>query len=229
MMSLRQSLAVLALGMPVAFACVAKGGIPEATETISNSEPIEVPAGEVFDGQGARYDRGSGACKEQEEGGQSDTVFILREGATLRNVIIGPDQAEGVYCLGGGCTIENVWFEDVCEDAISIKEDPAGAVTNIIGGGAYHASDKIIQHNGCGSVNIKDFYAEDYGKVYRACGTCDACKRDVRVEGVSAYGGGEVVGINIETGDTAELINVCTDAKTPCQLYDGPGSKAGEC
>ena len=52
--------------------------------------------------------------------GESDTVFILRPGSTLRNVIIGADQAEGVYCLGGGCTIENVWFEDVCEDAISI-------------------------------------------------------------------------------------------------------------
>ncbi|KAI8716801.1 Pectate lyase [Fusarium sp. LHS14.1] len=230
MSSLRQSLVTLALAMPLALACVAKNSIPEATETISNTEPIEVAAGEVFDGKGARYDRGAGACKNQEEGGKTaDTVFILREGATLRNVIIGPDQHEGVYCIGGGCTIENVWFEDVCEDAISIKEDAAGSTTNIIGGGAFHAADKVIQHNGCGAVNIKDFYAEDYGKVYRACGTCDACKRDVHVEGVSAYGGGEIVGINIETGDTAELVNVCTDAKTPCQLYDGPGSKAGEC
>jgi hypothetical protein len=29
-----------------------------------------------------------------------------------------------------------------------------GDVTNIIGGGAYHASDKVIQHNGCGRVNV---------------------------------------------------------------------------
>jgi hypothetical protein len=60
--------------------------------------------------------------------GQADTVFILRKGATLKNVIIGKNQGEGVYCLGGGCTIENVWFEDVCEDAISIvrsySQDP---------------------------------------------------------------------------------------------------------
>lgn len=34
------------------------------------------------------------------------------------------------------------------------KEDTAGTVTKIIGGGAYHASDKIIQHNGCGSVSV---------------------------------------------------------------------------
>lgn len=103
--------------------------------------------------------------------GESDTVFVLESGATVRNVIIGADQGEGIYCIGGGCTIENAWFEDVCEDAISIKEDPAGAVTVIRGGGAFHAADKIIQHNGCGRVEIYDFYAEDYGKVYRSCGT----------------------------------------------------------
>ncbi|RYP78820.1 hypothetical protein DL769_003115 [Monosporascus sp. CRB-8-3] len=223
------AIAALALGIPTALACVAQPGIPEATETITKSEPIEVASGEVFDGAMARYDRGPGACKKQNEGGESDTVFLLQSGATLRNVIIGADQGEGVYCMGGGCTIENVWFEDVCEDAISIKEDPAGTLTTIIGGGAYHADDKIIQHNGCGTVNIINFYAEDYGKVYRACGTCDECRRDVYVEGVSAYGGGEIVGINLHTGDIATLVNVCTDAETPCQLYDGPGEKAGEC
>lgn len=51
--------------------------------------------------------------------GSSDAVFILRPGATLRNVIIGKNQKEGVHCLGP-CTLEFVWFEDVCEDAISI-------------------------------------------------------------------------------------------------------------
>lgn len=48
----------------------------------------------------SEYDRGSGACGGQNEGGEADTVFVLEDGATLRNVIIGKDQAEGVYCLG---------------------------------------------------------------------------------------------------------------------------------
>ncbi|WQF85475.1 Putative pectate lyase PlyH/PlyE, pectin lyase/virulence factor [Colletotrichum destructivum] len=222
-------LAALAVAFPTVSACVGKDALPSATETISNSKPIEVAAGESYDGKLARFDRGAGACKAQTEGGQKDAVFILRKGATLKNAIIGKDQMEGVYCLGGGCTIENVWFEDVCEDAISIKEDEAGTETRIIGGGAYKASDKVVQHNGCGSVSISNFYAEDYGKVYRACGTCDACKRTVTIEGVSAYGGGEIAGINEETGDEATLVNICTDAKTPCQLYDGPGTKSGTC
>lgn len=46
-------------------------------------------------------------------------MFIVEEGGTLSNVIIGPDQAEGVHCLGT-CTLNNVWHSDVCEDAITI-------------------------------------------------------------------------------------------------------------
>ncbi|KAG8166057.1 hypothetical protein KVR01_004609 [Diaporthe batatas] len=222
-----QLLAALTVALPAVHACVGKDALPKATETITNSAPIEVPAGTTYDGKNARFDRGEGACKEQTEGGQADTVFLLRKGATLKNAIIGKNQGEGVYCIGGGCTIENVWFEDVCEDAISMYDRLT--TLEIIGGGAYHASDKIVQHNGCGSVSITNFYAEDYGKVYRACGTCEKCKRTVTVSGVSAYGGGEIVGISKDTGDVATLTNICTDAKTPCQLYSGPGEKAGAC
>ncbi|KAG8778370.1 hypothetical protein FRC15_010840 [Serendipita sp. 397] len=90
-------------------------------------------------------------------------------GATLQNVIIGKNQAEGVHC-SGPCTLKFVWFEDVCEDAITVKGDKAGEHSWIIGGGAYKAADKIVQHNGCGTVNIINFYANDYGKLYRSCG-----------------------------------------------------------
>lgn len=131
--------------------------------------------------------------------GEDDTVFVLENGATLRNVIIGADQSEGIYCLGS-CNLEFVWFEDVCEDAISIKGD---GTANIIGGGAYKASDKIIQHNGCGHVNIINFYANDYGKVYRSCGNCSGnCARSVHMEGTTAIDGGELMGINQNLGDT---------------------------
>ncbi|KAJ0337777.1 hypothetical protein COL922a_006375 [Colletotrichum nupharicola] len=198
--------------LPTTFACLGyEGGLPTPTENRQISAPIYVKSGQVFDGGWAKYDRNPTSCREQEEGGESDTAFVLEKGATLRNVIIGKTAGEGVYCLGGGCTIEFVWFEDVCEDAISVKEDQAGDETWIIGGGAYHASDKIIQHNGCGKVN------------------CQQCAREVYVEGVTAYNGGEVVGITKANGDKATLVNVCTDAKTPCQNYSGPGEKDGAC
>lgn len=130
--------------------------------------------------------------------GEKDTVFVLEDGAKLRNVIIGANQREGVYCKGS-CTLEFVWFEDVCEDAVSIK---GGGTANIIGGGAFKAADKIIQHNGCGHVNIINFYAKDYGKVYRSCGNCsNNCKRSVHMEGTTAVNGGELMGINLNYGD----------------------------
>jgi pectate lyase len=170
----------------------------------------------------------------------------------LRNVIIGADQGEGVYCLGS-CNLEFVWFEDVCEDAISIKGD---GTANIIGGGAYHASDKVIQHNGCGHVNIVNFYANDYGKVYRSCGNCaDNCARSVHMEGTTAVDGGELIGINTNLGDvvrvssflllTSILSSSDTHAnaqcfvqatysnncfpKVQCQAYEGCDKSEGDC
>ena len=42
----------------------------------------------------------------------------------------------------------------------------------IDGGGAQKASDKVFQHNGPGTMIIKNFCAQDFGKLYRSCGNC---------------------------------------------------------
>lgn len=72
----------------------------------------------TFDGGLKTYGRGV-SCTGQAEGGDSDAVFILENGATLKNAIIGKDQIEGVHCKGS-CTIENVWWIDVCEGMLYI-------------------------------------------------------------------------------------------------------------
>lgn len=79
--------------------CVTLTDTFRATSTKTNSKPITVAAGQVYDGGWARFDRGSGACSSG-EGGSDDAVFILKAGATLRNVIIGKNQKEGVHCDG---------------------------------------------------------------------------------------------------------------------------------
>ena len=198
-------LAAILAAVPATLACLGyEGGLPEATGSETLSEPRYIGPGEVFDAGWVKYGRGV-ECGGQSEGGEADTVFVLEEGATLRNVIIGADQSEGVYCLGS-CTLEFVWFEDVCEDAISIKGD---GTANIIGGGAYHADDKVIQHNGCGQVNIINFYANDYGKVYRSCGNCSGnCARSVHMEGTTAVDGGELMGINPNLGDVVSTPSI---------------------
>ncbi|OHE95096.1 polysaccharide lyase family 3 [Colletotrichum orchidophilum] len=116
-------------------------------------------------------------------------------------------------------------FADLCLS----KEDEAGMETRVMGGGAFNAADNVVQHNVCGSVSIPNVYASEYGKVYKSCGTFGACKRAITIEGDYSYGDGEVTGINEGTGDEATLVNLCTDAKTPCQLYKGPGKKSGSC
>ncbi|KIM29199.1 polysaccharide lyase family 3 protein, partial [Serendipita vermifera MAFF 305830] len=87
-----------------------------------------------FDGGMKRYDRAgsSGDCQGQTETGEEDAVFILASGATISNVIIGSAQAEGIHCRGP-CTLKNIWWADVCEDAATFKQTGSGDVSYIIG------------------------------------------------------------------------------------------------
>lgn len=49
------------------------GGVPKAVGTKTRDSVIEVKAGEVYDGKWYRFDRGSGACGGQNEGGECST------------------------------------------------------------------------------------------------------------------------------------------------------------
>ena len=79
-------------------------------------------------------------------------MFVLEAGATLSNVIIGASQAEGVHCRGT-CTLINVWWPAVCEDAATFKH--TSGTSYIVGGGAFGAQDKVLQFNGRGTVSVK--------------------------------------------------------------------------
>ncbi|KAG8911781.1 hypothetical protein FRC01_005525 [Tulasnella sp. 417] len=179
----------------------------------------------TFDGGMKRYGRISGSCQEQTETGEADAVFILQAGATIQNVIIGANQAEGIYCRGP-CTVKNVWWADVCEDAITIKQTGAGDISYIIGGGAFHAEDKVVQHNGAGTVSIKNFYVNDFGKLYGSCGNCSTgYTRHVIIDNVAMINGTIGVSVNSNFGDTATITNVCTNGKPSatnvCCWYQG--------
>ncbi|KAG5746940.1 hypothetical protein H9Q69_013825 [Fusarium xylarioides] len=183
--------------------------------------PMTIAAGESFDGGNAIFDRGV-SCTGQEEGGDSDAVFILEKGATLSNVRIGPNQIEGVHC-NGGCTLNNVVWDAVCEDAFSIKKQEDGETTTINGGGATGAEDKVIQHNGGGTVIIKDFVVSDFGKLYRSCGNCkEMPARHVEISGGSASDGKILVGINPNMGDTAKISGIqLTNVPKECITFEG--------
>ncbi|KAI0116163.1 polysaccharide lyase family 3 protein [Hypoxylon sp. NC0597] len=202
--------------------------IPASQGSVTYKEVQVIKAGQTFDGGLKTYGRGV-KCTGQDEGGDADAVFQLEEGATLKNAIIGADQIEGVHCKGA-CTIENVWWSAVCEDALSIKGDGAATVK---GGGATGADDKVIQHNGLGTVTIDGFTVVDFGKLYRACGNCKTMgQRNVVVKNVKAYNGKTLVGINSNKGDIATIAdtNCATSVKEICVEYEGttPGNEPKE-
>jgi hypothetical protein len=69
----------------------------------------------------------------------------------------------------------------------------------IQGGGAANAKDKVVQHNGKGTVTIKNYTVVSVGKVYRSCGNCsnNGGPRKVIIQNLRANGvTSDVVGIN---------------------------------
>jgi hypothetical protein len=177
-----------------------KGSVPVSeTKSVSN-----------FDGGMKRYyGTGKLGTGSQAEGGAP--IFDLPKGGTLKNVIIGNPGADGVHCEAT-CTLENVWWEDVGEDAATFKPTSSSATMTIKGGGALHASDKVFQHNGVGGTFVIDgFQVEDFGKLYRSCGNCKSAqgKRTVIIRNVTAtYKGSALAGINTNYGDSATFSNV---------------------
>ena len=68
-----------------------------AGSVISLPEP-SVITGSV-DLKNQEFDRGQ-PCDSDEDTGSENAVFILEDGASLSNVIIGADSLEGIHCKG---------------------------------------------------------------------------------------------------------------------------------
>ena len=160
------------------------------------------------------------------DGGQSesqDPVFDLAPGATLKNVIIGSPAGDGVHCAGD-CRLENVWWEDVGEDAATFL---GGSNYHVVGGGARSGTDKVFQHNGPGTVHISGFFVQNSGKLYRACGNCSTShQRHVVIDNVVVSSTKVLAGINTNWGDTARfsrvtILNDSSRKTVICDKYQG--------
>jgi pectate lyase len=181
-----------------------------------------IPVSGTFDGGMKRY-----CCiGDGGQGESQDPVFELQPGATIKNVILGAPAGDGIHCLGS-CTIQNVWWEDVGEDAATFLGGSSSNNYYVIGGGARHASDKVFQHNGAGTVHISGFYAEDIGKLYRGCGNCTTSyQRHTVIDNIRVTDADAIAGINTNWGDTARftritLINDPSHSIDICLKYKG--------
>ena len=186
---------------------------------------IKVPSGSYDGGMKRFYGTGNLGSGGQNE--NQDPIFQLADGATLKNVVLGSPAADGVHCLGT-CTLTNVWWEDVGEDAATFKGTSSSQTMTINGGGARKAADKVFQHNGPGTMTIRNFQVDDFGKLYRSCGNCKTqYKRHVVLENITAFSPGKtLVGINTNYGDTARFsrITIVGDSSKKmaiCDKYQG--------
>ncbi|MFI6162417.1 pectate lyase [Micromonospora haikouensis] len=181
-----------------------------------------IPVSGVFDGGMRRYCCiGDGSQEESQ-----DPMFQLAAGATLQNVIIGGPAGDGVHCAGS-CTLRNVWWEDVGEDAATFRGS-GSPVFLVDGGGARSASDKVFQHNGAGTLTVQNFQATNFGTFYRSCGNCSTqYKRAVVIrDSTLTRPGNTVAGINVNYGDTARfsgitIVNDSSRSMVICRKYNG--------
>ena len=203
---------------------------PTATSTLMLMSTQAISG--TYDG-GMRRFVGAGPLGTRGQAENQDPLLKIANGATLQNLIIGSPAADGIHC-DGTCTLKNVWWEDVGEDAATLEGTEASQVMTIDGGGARSASDKVFQHNGPGTMIIKNFCVQDFGKLYRSCGNCTMqYARHVQLQNVMVVpssSSSALVGVNTNYNDTATfksiLVKAATNSLTICQRYTGNNTGA---
>jgi len=129
------------------------------------NQTIVVAAGQTFDGGGKRYTAGKALGDGSQDEGQKP-MFHLEDGATLTNVVLGSPAADGIHCYGD-VTLRNIVWEDIGEDAMTIKE--SGTVI-LDGGSASNGDDKVFQINAASTFRVSNFKASNAGKFIRQNG-----------------------------------------------------------
>jgi pectate lyase C len=129
------------------------------------NETIVVAENQTYDGECKRFTAGTGLG----DGSQSEDqkpVFRLEDGARLVNVVLGGPAADGIHTYGD-VTLENITWEDIGEDALTIKE--SGTVV-LNGGSAKNGDDKVFQVNAASTFRVSNFTASNAGKFIRQNG-----------------------------------------------------------
>src|SRR5690606_13603076 len=126
-----------------------RGASCKSTGSQTVSDTILVNGG-VYDGKCRTFNPTS-AVGDGSQNESQKPVFRLENGATLKNVIIGKNGADGIHVYNGG-TINNVTWQDVGEDGLTIKSSGTVNVSNISG---YDAGDKFFQVNAASTLRVR--------------------------------------------------------------------------
>ncbi|WP_260954401.1 pectate lyase [Pseudomonas citri] len=165
------------------------------------NETIKIGPGETFDGKGQTFTAGPALG----DGGQSEgqkPLFELAEGATLKNVVIGENGADGVHVKTGPAkpdangelidkpvNVDNVHWTNVGEDALTVKDGGAKTTNlNVTNSSAQGANDKVFQLNADTNVNVDNFKVKDFGTFMRTNGGQQG-NWDLNLNNISAENG----------------------------------------
>lgn len=172
--------------------------------------------------------------------GDSETqgAVLTLKNSSIRNVkLTANGGADGIHCTSGNCTLADVVWNDICEDAATNKSE--GGTMTIVGGSAYNSTggyggtpDKIFQHNSKNSTTIVagGFTAYGtHGKLWRSCGNCtnNGGPRNLLVYGVNIDASiGAIAGVNRNYGDRAtirdlKIKNYSSGSPHVCDEYQG--------
>ncbi|KAG7144509.1 pectate lyase E like protein [Verticillium longisporum] len=172
--------------------------IPTRTgNIISLPRPSYISGARDFNNQ--EFDRGR-SCEVGLDVSVDEPVFVLENGASISNVIIGARQVyDAIAALGTGDVL-------------------------VKGGGARNAAADIIRHKGRGTVTVDSFTVVDSARLYRSCGDCsnNGGPRKIVVKNVKVSGlKSELVGINSNYNDVATVSGSCGTSSKVCQEYRG--------
>jgi hypothetical protein len=184
-------------------------------------ETIVVEAGETFDGENQTFTAGSSLGDGSQDEGQ-EPIFILEEGATLKNVVIGDNGADGVHVYGDA-TIENVHWTDVGEDALTIKEsgDDGIADVQVTNCSAQEAEDKVFQVNADANLTIDNFDVENFSQFVRVNGGQQG-NFEINLNDITATNGGVGLVKSDAEGTVVNASNII--AENVAELWSLPDS-----
>lgn len=164
----------------------ATGASCKSTGSVSVSAEIKIDGG-TYDG-GCKTFNATSALGDGSQGEAQKPYFRIMNGATLKNVILGKNGADGIHSWYGG-TLDNITWTDVGEDAFTLKK--AGNVTlkNIT---THAGTDKIIQQNDVGTITVTNcivdgaakFYRQNGGKTWKAVINASNCTLSNFTEGI---------------------------------------------
>ena len=171
---------------------------------------IRVTSG-TYDGGCQRFNAGSALGDGSQSEGQLP-VFRVENGATLRNIVLGNNGADGIHTYNGA-VLDNIYWMNVGEDAMTIKSSGTTTVRNIEG---YDADDKFFQVNAASTLNVSNCIIHRAGKVLRQNGGT-TFRIDVTIDRCDINDMGEGVFRTDSSSSTARLTNSrLHDAGTVC-------------